>query len=147
MPGGQYMSNQGLQLEVRRFCGAPMITAKGRIDGLHTGTLTRLLQSFKFRGHDNMILDFNAVDLVENDGKEALMSVMQGWHPEMKVHIVAQGELAEVLGTGALPFTAHLCSSPEAAAEQICRSRRTLTLVAPATDAAWQDDIDLPMAA
>jgi anti-anti-sigma regulatory factor len=140
------MSNQGLQLEVRRFCGAPLVTARGRMDGMHTGTLTCLLRSFKWRGHENIILDFNAVDLVGTDGKDALVSVMQGWHPEMIVHVVAQGEIAEVLGACSLPFSARLCSSPEAAAQAICLSHRTTT---PWTrnDTGRQSETDFPMAA
>jgi len=140
------MTNQGLQLEVRRFCGTPLVTAKGRMDGLHTATLTRLLRSFKWRGHENIIIDFTGVNLVGADGTEALVSMMRGWHPEMTVHIAANGEVSQVLSAGSLPYPAHLCSSLDEAAEQICRSHRTM---APATQRTgdWLSETDLPMAA
>ncbi|MDO8585469.1 MAG: hypothetical protein Q7T82_00335 [Armatimonadota bacterium] len=118
------MDHEGLQLDVRRFCGAPLVTARGRMDGRHNGMLHSLLRSFKWKGYDNIILDLSEVSLVGTEGRDALLEVMNKWSPEMDVHLVAAGEVAAVLGSQSLPFRSHLCSSVDLAAEEICRMRR-----------------------
>jgi hypothetical protein len=140
------MSKQGLQLEVRRYCGAPLITAKGHIDGWHNQTFGSLLRSFNLKGYDDMIVDLSGVGLVGMDGKTALVDVMRRWNPEMMVHFVATGEVAQLLGERILPFSSHLCASLEIACEQICRSHRSVQNSIP-SDLDWQLDDELLLAA
>ena len=118
------MDHEGLQLEVRRCCGAPLITARGRMDGGHNGMLQSLLRSFKWKGYDNIILDLSEVTPVGHEGWTGLVEVMNSWHPEMEVHLVATGETAGALGSQSFPFSSHLCSSLDLAAEAICRAHR-----------------------
>ena len=118
------MDNHELRLEVRRFCGAPMISAEGRVDTGQCETLRSLLRSFKWKGHAHLIVDLSRVEFGDTEGRDALVTALQGWHPEMNVHLVATGDVAQILITQRLPFRSHLHSSADEAAEFICRSHR-----------------------
>ncbi|MDO8682062.1 MAG: hypothetical protein Q7N50_01080 [Armatimonadota bacterium] len=118
------MTYHGLRLEVRRFCGAPLITAKGHVDGWQFETLRNLLHSFKWRGHDDLILDLTEMGIAGEEGSEAFTSALKTWYPEMNVHVVAAGDVARMLAGQHFSFRIHLCASLDEAAEYICKMHR-----------------------
>ena len=140
------MDHRELRFEVRRFCGAPMVAAEGQMDESQCDTLRSLLRSFNWRGHADMIVDLARMRFAGEDGAEALVKAMRSWLPEMIVHVVATGEVAEALSRQPLPFRSHLCASVDEAAERICRSHRMVYDLAEKSIRDYGPD-DLPLAA
>jgi len=118
------MENHGLRFDVRRFCGAPLISLTGNLDSWQFEMLRNLLHSFKWKGHKDVILNFSNMNLTGRESADALAEAIRSWRPEMAVHLVAQSDVAKTLRRIAFPFRTHLCSSLDEAAEYICRSRR-----------------------
>ena len=140
------MDHRELRFEVRRFCGAPMIAAEGQMDESQCDTLRSLLRSFNWRGHADMIVDLTGMRFADEEGSEALVKAMKAWQPEMSVHVVATGEVAEVLSRQALPFRSHICSSADEAADRICRSHRMVYDLVEKSTRDYGDE-EMPLAA
>jgi len=141
------MENHGLRFDVRRFCGAPLITLSGNLDSWQFEMLRNLLHSFKWKGHKDVILNFSNMNLTARESADALAEALRSWRPEMAVHLVAQSDVAKALGRITFPFRTHLCSSMDEAAEYICRSRRTMDERFLRTDTDQQSVTELPIAA
>jgi hypothetical protein len=125
------LKNNGLRFEVKRYCGAPLISAKGNVDAWHMETLRRLLHSFNWKGHQDVIVDLSETVIGGPDGVQGFVELIKTWHPEMNVQLVAAGQVRQTLAASAFPFKIHLCSTLHEAAQCICRQRRT--------DDAWAD--------
>ena len=125
------MPNHGLRFEVRRYCGTPLISARGQVDAWHMETLRRLLHSFNWKGHQDVIVDLTGTRVAEPDGAQALAELIRTWRPEMSVQMVATGQVARTLSINSFPFRMQLCASLEEAAQYVCRLHRM--------DETWED--------
>jgi anti-anti-sigma regulatory factor len=120
-----------------------MVSVKGIMDSWHAPTFEEALQSFFQYGTTLLALDMSELKFAGVEGASALLRAFRSMRPEMKIHVVAQGYLANLLHKAKLGA----CVEVHYNLDEVAESIRPVPEYTTSRWMAYTDDVELPLAA